>query len=49
MNTKALLLIFDGLSNSRLGFNLSSVADEKKGDALTQPTHYHILRFKFLE
>jgi hypothetical protein len=46
MNTNALLLTFDGLSNGRLVFNLFSVADEKNGVALTQPTHYHILTFK---
>ena len=47
MDTKALSLTFDGLSNGRLGFPLSPLIDEKNGNALTQPTQYHIFSFKF--
>jgi hypothetical protein len=38
VDIKALLVTFDGLSNSRLAFRLFPFADEKHGNALTQPT-----------
>jgi len=38
VDIKALLVIFDGPSNSTLTFRLFPFADEKQGNALTQPT-----------
>ncbi len=46
MDTKALPLNLDGLSNSGFGFHLSPSANEMKGNALTQPVPYHILIFE---
>ena len=48
MDIKALLLTFDGPSNSRFTFRLFLSANENQGNALTQPTHYRTLKESLL-
>jgi hypothetical protein len=44
VDIKALLVPFDEPSNSRFTFRLFPFADEKQGNALTQPSHYQTLK-----
>ncbi len=44
MDIEVFLVPFDGPSNSRLTFNLFLFADEKEGNALTQPRYHYVLK-----